>query len=155
MWRRENSWPYQDLNCSLQSFSPRGQSSSPKSRGNIYCHTIVTIDGVWIGNQIYWTLKQLVTTFYKSVSHRLVFSVTTSTALLGSSFQQQTFHLLWVPKLSPASATSFSVPTTATPNWLSACRLSLNPSLDSRFGLYSDWLVMAAGPRYIASAWTA
>jgi hypothetical protein len=29
----------------------------------------VTIVEVWIGNRIYWTLKQLVTTFYKSLSN--------------------------------------------------------------------------------------
>jgi hypothetical protein len=30
----------------------------------------VTIDGGSIGNPIYWTLKEIVTTFYKLISHR-------------------------------------------------------------------------------------
>jgi hypothetical protein len=34
--------------------------------------------------------------------------------LLGSSFQQRTFLFLWVPELSPASGTTFSLLTTAT-----------------------------------------
>jgi hypothetical protein len=33
-------------------------------------HYRLTIDGVWIGNQIYWTPLQLVTTFYRSLSHK-------------------------------------------------------------------------------------
>jgi hypothetical protein len=42
-------------------------------------------DGVWIGYWIYWTRLQLVTTLYKSVTQRLVFSFT----LLGSGLQRQ------------------------------------------------------------------
>jgi hypothetical protein len=34
--------------------------------------------------------------------------VSTVTPLLGSGFQRRAFPLLWVPELSPASATSFS-----------------------------------------------
>jgi hypothetical protein len=29
----------------------------------------VTIDGVWTGSRIYWTLKQAVTTLYNSLPH--------------------------------------------------------------------------------------
>jgi hypothetical protein len=36
---------------------------------NIFMWQIVIIDGVWVGNRIYWTLKQLMTTLYKSLSH--------------------------------------------------------------------------------------
>jgi hypothetical protein len=69
------------------------------------------------------------------------------TALLGSSFQWWTLPFLLVPKLSPALATNFSLLTTAILNWLSACRLPLSPS--------THWLVIAAGPHYIALARTA
>jgi hypothetical protein len=42
-----------------------------------------------------------------TVTHRLVFSVTSSLQLLGSGFQRRKFPFLWVPELSPALATSF------------------------------------------------
>jgi hypothetical protein len=51
----------------------------------------VATDGFWIGNRIYWALKHLVTTLHRSLSHRLVFSVTVFTALFGNVFQQWTF----------------------------------------------------------------
>jgi hypothetical protein len=51
----------------------------------------VIVDGVWVGNRIYWTLKQLVTTPYKLLSQRLIFPLTVVTALLGNVFQQWTF----------------------------------------------------------------
>jgi hypothetical protein len=38
----------------------------------------------------------------------LVSTVTSSLPLLGSSIQRRTFSFLWVPEVSPASATSFS-----------------------------------------------
>jgi hypothetical protein len=60
--------------------------------------------------------------------HFIVFSVMIFTVLLGSGFQWQTFPFLWVPELSLASATSF-------------CN-SLDRSVDSRLGLYSDWLTL-------------
>jgi hypothetical protein len=114
---------------------------------------------------------QIVTTLYKSLSHRVVFSVTVFTALLYRGFQMRKFLFLGVPDLSPASAS-------ATLNWLSVCRLSLDwlmqmlpglsyqllqfstdclsadsldSSLDSLFGMTA----MSAGPRYIALARTA
>jgi hypothetical protein len=52
-------------------------------------HDGVTTDGVSTGNRIYWALQHTtLTTFYRSVTQRLVFSVTGFTALLGNVFQQ-------------------------------------------------------------------
>jgi hypothetical protein len=47
-----------------------------------------------------------------------VSSVTVFTALLGSGYQRRTFPFLWVPELSPTSATSFSTDCLQTPSRL-------------------------------------
>jgi hypothetical protein len=55
-------------------------------------YDIVIIHGVWIGNRIYWTLKQLVATLYRSLSHQdFAFRVTVFFALLGNGSQKCTF----------------------------------------------------------------
>jgi hypothetical protein len=55
---------------------------------SILSRNLMTMDGVWIGNRIYWTLTELVITLYKSLCHKVhQFSVTVITALLGNIFQ--------------------------------------------------------------------
>jgi hypothetical protein len=73
----------------------------------IFSRYRLTIDDIWIGKRIYWTLTQHVATIYNSLSHTLVFSVTVFTALLGSGFQRRTFPFHTVPEPPPASATTF------------------------------------------------
>jgi hypothetical protein len=62
----------------------------------ILLHVWATIDKVWIGNQMYWTLKHTICdyTLQITITYRLVLSATVFTALLGSSFQQRTFPFL-------------------------------------------------------------
>lgn len=60
-----------------------------------------------------------------TVTHRPVFPIMVFIALFGNGCQQQTFLFLEVPELSSTSAT-------ATLNWLTACRLSLD----------SDWFLL-------------
>jgi hypothetical protein len=55
--------------------------------------------------------------------------------LLGSGFQRRTFPFLWVPEVFPASATSFSLLSTATLKWVFACRLPRDSFQDSRLRL--------------------
>jgi hypothetical protein len=76
----------------------------------------MTIDGVWNGNWIYYTLTLVTTNKYGSLIelHTPKITVTaahikSSQSLLGSGFQRRTFPFLRVPELSPASATSFSL----------------------------------------------
>jgi hypothetical protein len=66
----------------------------------------VTTDGVCIGNRICWTLKQLVTTLYISLSHTEWCSQSSLRCLVAASTEDD--HFLWVPELSQAPATSFS-----------------------------------------------
>jgi hypothetical protein len=47
-------------------------------------------------------------TSHFTVTHTPISTVTTSLPLLGGSFQRWTSPFLWVPELSPVSATSFS-----------------------------------------------
>jgi hypothetical protein len=53
----------------------------------------MTVDGVWIGNRIFWTLWHTTPdcTLQIAMTHRLVFSATVFAALLGNGFQQWTF----------------------------------------------------------------
>jgi hypothetical protein len=67
---------------------------------------VVTTDGVWIGNRIYWALKHHVTTHYKHYHTRTNVLSHGFTAVRGSGFQRRTFPSLWVPELSLASATA-------------------------------------------------
>jgi hypothetical protein len=96
----------------------------------------VTIDGVWIGNSFYWTLLHttLDYTLQITITHRLVFSLTVFTALLGNVFQQWTF-LCFRTHPRRLAAISHQPPTLLT--------------------AVSGLLVMAACPPYIGSAWTA
>jgi hypothetical protein len=98
--------------------------------GIILSRDRVTIDGVWIGKRIYWSVKTTRDyTLQITITQRAVSSFTVFSALLGSGFQRRTSPFLWVPELSLAPATRFSLLATAALNWLFACRLSL------------DWLV--------------
>jgi hypothetical protein len=90
---------------------------------------------VWIGNRIYWTLPWLYFTTYHP---RLMCLAAVFTAMLGSGFQRRTFPFLRVPELSPASATSFSLRSTGTLNWLPAWRLSLSLSNQSQSHVTTD-----------------
>jgi predicted heme/steroid binding protein len=77
----------------------------------LYCHVYeVTIDGVWIGDSSYCTLWYTSRDYILqvTVTHTLVFTVTSSLPLLGSGFLRRTFPCLWAPETSPASDISFS-----------------------------------------------
>jgi hypothetical protein len=74
----------------------------------------VNIDRFWINDRIYWTLCYSswlnftvhCYTHTHARMHTLVSTVTSSLPLLTSGFQRRTFPFLWVPELSPTSATS-------------------------------------------------
>jgi hypothetical protein len=62
----------------------------------------VTIDGVSLGNRIYWPFKHTTRDYALqiTITQRLVFSVTFFTALLGNVFQQRTFLRSWAHVLA-------------------------------------------------------
>jgi hypothetical protein len=94
----------------------------------IHCHVIVTIDGVWIGNRIYWPLTHVTTNNYDSSTELPTLNITVTTGhikysqfykpLLRSGFQLRTFLFIWVPELFSASSDSFSLLATPTLNYL-------------------------------------
>jgi hypothetical protein len=71
--------------------------------GKISSRDCVTIHEVYIGNQIYWALIRPTRDYNLQITikHKLVFSVTVFTALLGIGFQRRTSHFLRVPCLRP------------------------------------------------------
>jgi hypothetical protein len=56
--------------------------------------------------EVYDTMRDCVLHF--TTAHTVVSTVTSSLPLFGSGFKRRTFPFLWVPEMSPASATSFS-----------------------------------------------
>jgi hypothetical protein len=115
------------------------------SRLPLFCKSVkcivtcmsVTIDGVWIHNQIYWTYQHTTRdyTLQITVTHRLVFSVTVFIALLGNGFQQWTFICSRVHVLAC---------------WRPCHNNFLLIQLPSQ-----DYSVIAVGPLYITSTLTA
>jgi hypothetical protein len=81
-----------------------------------------------------------------------VFSVTVFTALLGSSFQRQTFHFLWVSELSSASATSCNSQLTICLQTFSRLTHRLTPKL--AYISQQPSPLLEAGSLYIALART-
>jgi hypothetical protein len=86
---------------------------------NILLSRGVTTDWVWIGIWVYWTLTLLTTNNYNTLTELRALEITetkTNITLLDSGLKWRTFPFLWVPEMSSASATSFSLLTTVTLN---------------------------------------
>jgi hypothetical protein len=66
----------------------------------VLSHDRVTVDGFWIDNWICCTLSQFATTLNRSLSHRVVLSVT----LLGNGFQRWTFRAEVLAGWQPSNA---------------------------------------------------
>jgi hypothetical protein len=105
---------------------------------DIYCHVIVTIDGVWIGNRIYWPLTDrnyalsLIHIFGSSLQHVLSLL---SLLCLHRSFpcnglQRRIFPLLWVPELSPCLSYQL-LTATARNDWTAVLKLTNSPTNSS------------------------
>jgi hypothetical protein len=60
----------------------------------------VTIQGHWVCNRVYWTLTQFVTALHKSLSQKLLLSVTAFTAQLGNFFRKLTVLCFWAHVLA-------------------------------------------------------
>jgi hypothetical protein len=89
----------------------------------------------WVtGNWIYWTIKKLVTTLHRSLPHRLVFSVTVFTALLGKHLSTLDIPLHLRSSLRWLVTISDQPPTLLT----TLSRLSRNGSRSSLYNLGTD-----------------
>jgi hypothetical protein len=82
-------------------------------RSIILSRDLVTIDGVWICNGIYWTFPQLVTALCRSLSHRIVFSVTVFLLWLVTSSNSRRFS---APGLTSSQAGGHLLPTSYSSN---------------------------------------
>jgi hypothetical protein len=98
---------------------------SPYVIENKYGNAVSVIkDEVWIGNWIYWTLTVLNTNNYDSLTESHTSKITITTAHIKSSqyllavafYRLPTADVPLLPELSPVSAISFSLLTTATRN---------------------------------------
>jgi hypothetical protein len=94
---------------------------------------LVTIDGVWIGNRIYWILSQLHSITTESLRTLSVLQLTTE--YLTTTESQPTDSHNWV---------SYHY------NWLFSEDSDSNSVLNSQLTVFPNWLVMAAGLPYIA-----
>jgi hypothetical protein len=75
-------------------FILRAMRISYRTRCSVLSRERVIVDGVWVGDRIYWTLQRTTRDYTSqiTITHRLVFSVTVFTALLVNDFQQWSFH---------------------------------------------------------------
>jgi hypothetical protein len=108
---------FQEIFYVFLTLSMRGRAYMPRPpHPSCYGHVIiVTIDGNWISSRIYWSLKQLVTTFYISLLQKLVFTAIAweriptadvslslvSRAVPGLSYEllTETDHNHWTPEV--------------------------------------------------------
>jgi hypothetical protein len=104
----------------------------------------VTIDGVWIGNRIYWIHYSTCDyTLQITITQKLVFSIMVFTALLGNLFEPWTFHF--------SQADGHLTPTSHSPDWrltspvqvalVSRVLFGIGPRRDlkSKSKLHCDW----------------
>jgi hypothetical protein len=94
----------------------------------ILSHDWVTVDGIWTGNWIYWSLKHT-THDYNSqitITRRLVFSVAVFTVLLGSKFQWCSVLNFRVQRLLSCLAGTFLLQLPSWTNWLPTAELTRN-----------------------------
>jgi hypothetical protein len=128
-------------NCTLR------RRAGKRGRINLCIVTSLTVYGVWIGNWIYWILTNpwlqviiavsLIHTLCNSLQHVLnLLSLLCLHHSSGNGFQRRTFPFLWVPELSPASATATLA------DWLT------NQPTNQPTNRPSDWLLTSQyGPR--------
>jgi hypothetical protein len=118
----------------------------------------VTIDGVWIGNWIYWPLTDrnyvtialsLIHTLYSSLQHVLLSLLCLHQSLPGNSFQRWTFPLLWVPELSLCLSYQH-LTVRAHNNWTSFLWLLTNSATNSSIPCtaLTNWTVQCSAVAY-------
>jgi hypothetical protein len=136
----------------------------------------VTLDAVWIVNRIYCAFKHTARDFALRITiiHRLVFSFTDFTALLGSGFQQRAslwywahvlsswrpahtnFLLFWLPSQdSPVSQSQVKFVLQPTDSWpvLSSTHLGNETNFSSFFIIFRQLRVCSCGAPSLTRGW--